>query len=363
LSNTTVLNGIRIGATLVIATLSYFLIETPVRHGAIGRLRLTNRWTFALAPAALAAAAYLSGSLTSRPPETAAALESGEYDCPGQALLCVRHEGSSPTRPVVAVVGDSTARALDPGMMRLSRENDWTYVAAARGGCSIIDRKTLAAAADRVTLNSQCPSDNQNIRDALLTRYRPNVIIAMDRFLFVDFQDETGSVIAAASPGHVQATEDGFEAATTQLTSKGATFVFIKILPVQLPLDCAGQSINDRPDCHVLGSADQLVARYNDLIERIAQRHADTMRVVSLEELVCPNDLCVPGSQGIVLRYDRVHFTRAASVWLAPYIYRKLEEVGALPRPQSEGLSFNHQARPQSIPSWSMSVRASRSTA
>ena len=237
--------------------------------------------------------------------------------------MCIRHAGSSSSRPVVALVGDSTARSLDVGIMALSATYDWTYVAAAQNGCSLIDRRPVDGTTPP---NDRCPIENVAVRSQLLD-YRPTLIIAMDRNLTTDFISESGQRVAAGSALHLSATELGLAAAAAALTARGATLVLIETLPPGLPLDCAERA-GTSTSCSELASSDRLSAEYGRIIESVAARHPDVMRAVSITSLVCPRDSCSPEVEGTILRYDRVHFTKSGARWLAPHLYDLLEAAG-----------------------------------
>lgn len=326
------LNLVRILLTVALATVSFYVVEQPIRRGRLLSLKLTNRWVLALAPIAMIATAAGSIMLTRVPPLIEKANAPGEYTCPGNTLVCIRHTASATSRPVLAVIGDSTARSLDAGITDLSQKYDWTYVAAAQGGCSIIDQIYLTGATDvPAPGNARCPHENALIRQQLLDVYHPDLIIAMERFLLASFVDSSGKRIVSGSPEHLRATEQGLEESAIALISGGAKLVFIRTLPVAMPLDCTGQSPASRPDCHEQGSSDRITAEYDAIIDRVAARHAGTMSVISLATYVCPNDYCLPQVDGVLLRYDRIHFTKRGARWLAPDLYSQLERAGLVP--------------------------------
>jgi peptidoglycan/LPS O-acetylase OafA/YrhL len=325
------LNLVRIFLTVAIATVSFYALEQPIRRGRLFGFKLTNRWVLGLAPVAMIATAAASIALTAVPPVIAKANAPGEYLCPDNSLMCVRHTASTTSRPVLAVVGDSTARSLDAGITDLSQKYDWTYVAAAQNGCSIIDRVALLIADVPLPGNARCPNDNASIRRQLLDTYHPDLIIAMERFLLADYVDSSGKRVVAGTPEHLRATEQGLEQSAIALVAGGARLVFIRTLPVAMPLDCTNQSPPSRTDCHVQGSSDQITVEYDAIIDRVAARHPGTMSVISMASYVCPNDYCFPKVDGLLLRYDRYHFTMSAAHRLAPVLYGQLEQAGLVP--------------------------------
>ncbi len=64
--------------------------------------------------------------------------------CPDTTSLCERTR-ALPGRRTVAVVGDSVARSLDPGLTDLAGRNGWGYVLAAHNGCGLTGMVTVAA--------------------------------------------------------------------------------------------------------------------------------------------------------------------------------------------------------------------------
>ena len=332
IGGTTGLNAVRAGIILALAVTSYYVLERPIRRGYIWHLKLTNRRVLVAAAVAMLGAASTSVLLTTVSPGIANGFEPGEYTtCPGGGddLTCVRHIASSSKRPLVAVVGDSTARSLDAGLIALSQANDWTYIAAAQNGCTFLDRLVLSGPNQVLIGQARCPHDNAVIRQRLLDVYQPDLIIVMDRFFMLDSLDASGNRLVAGTPAHLQDTEQRLELVASDLTSRGAKMVCIDALPMQVPLDCATRP--QSPACEVFASSDRLTATYNAIIHSVVARHPENMRAISLTNTVCPDDHCVPSVDGTIMRYDGIHFTKAAALWLAPSLYGQLENVGLVP--------------------------------
>jgi hypothetical protein len=43
--------------------------------------------------------------------------------------------------------------------------------------------------------------------------------------------------------------------------------------------------------------------------------------------MICPGNVCTPVVNGIIVRYDGVHFTQQANLWLASTIYSRIVEA------------------------------------
>lgn len=53
--------------------------------------------------------------------------------------------------------------------------------------------------------------------------------------------------------------------------------------------------------------------------------------LVSLNEHICPGGLCPPKVDGVLLRYDGHHYTRAGARWAVPLLHAEMLGAGALP--------------------------------
>src|SRR5262249_26401687 len=128
-------NLTRLVATFALATASFYLIERPIRRGRAWLVRPSPRWAATavlLLAAVTGTAVWATRTLAPAvglPPEIAGCPSDG--DAP-----CLRHQGPEGA-PVVALVGDSIARSLDPTFMTLASEHGWTYVLAATNGCRL----------------------------------------------------------------------------------------------------------------------------------------------------------------------------------------------------------------------------------
>jgi len=66
---------------------------------------------------------------------------------------------------------------------------------------------------------------------------------------------------------------------------------------------------------------------FNALLRRLASEvhHTTTF---SITDALCPNGICRAVQQGVILRYDRQHFSEPGAEWIAPRIYRQLVAIG-----------------------------------
>jgi hypothetical protein len=78
--------------------------------------------------------------------------------------------------------------------------------------------------------------------------------------------------------------------------------------------------------CNVKVATDSMPP-YNALFRRIAAK-VPRVSTISITDSICPNGVCTPNVNGLLVRYDGEHFSPPTAKWLAPVIYRQLVAVG-----------------------------------
>jgi peptidoglycan/LPS O-acetylase OafA/YrhL len=323
LPGSTGVNLTRVIATFGMAAASWSVIEQPIRRGRVRLVGSTQRF---VAAAAVSTALLIPIVLWATEPALELPLEIA--GCPNSATEpCLRRRGSD-GRPVVALMGDSLARSLDAAFLKLAQEHDWTYVLAARGGCRL---SHLMSAPHGHVLDAYraCYEATPHLVAHVLESWNPTAVVAMDRFEITDFVGPDG-VVPARSPEHIAATGTALADWAGTITSKRARLAFIE-LPPTLPVECFKKDEHGRLECHVQVANDAEQIPYNDLFRRLPIRvpHVST---ISMTNVLCPQGVCQPEIDGILMRYDGVHFSPAGSEWLAPLLYQRLTDAGVIPR-------------------------------
>lgn len=320
------LDLVRVGATFALATASFYLLEEPIRTG---RMPFVWRSGRRFAVAAATSAALLVGTsvwATSAPvPELAGlpAIPGCEPDG-----VCLRHAGSDGA-PVVALVGDSIARSLDPAFLQLAAEHKWTYVLAAPNGCRLTDLLTsfkgVARPRDRA-----CLELIPRVQEVLLSGWDPDLIVAIDRWEIIDAFGPDGEVFKEGTADHVALVKSAVEAAARRLTARGARLAFIELPPL-LPAACMKPAPSPTLNCSRKVADDTTDAPYNAMYRDVAANIGDGVVTISITHAICPDGICVPEVAGRLVRFDGLHFTPPAARWLATAIYRDLAAARALP--------------------------------
>jgi len=128
-------------------------------------------------------------------------------------------------------MGDSIAKSLDLAILTMSTRRGWTYYAAARDACSLVEH-WLADDSQPGPVHlpgwEKCyaalPTIHKEVR-----AHHPNLIIATDRWLTIGSISRTGQHLFANTEPHVIDTEQLLEATALDLTSDGATLVLLHI--------------------------------------------------------------------------------------------------------------------------------------
>jgi peptidoglycan/LPS O-acetylase OafA/YrhL len=315
-------NVTRVALTFGIASTSFYLVEQPVRRNRLPIIRSSPlRFVAATGFATLLVGIALARSTSGGTAEVAAQDIPG---CPASGdEICVRAEGPRGA-PVLAVTGDSIARSLDPAFLKIARDHGWTYLLAAKNACRITHLLTSFEGEVR-PFDQQCYETTPRVTRRLL-RWRPDLIVAIDRWEIMDFVGPDGKPRLRGTPEHVRITRAALADAARELTSNGSRLAFF-VLPPALNGDCGSKIPLTDPGCNVPVADDPAQAPYNDAFRQVASE-VPGVTTISVNDAVCPQGTCVSRVNGLVVRFDGLHFSPDASVWLAPTLYAQLVASG-----------------------------------
>jgi peptidoglycan/LPS O-acetylase OafA/YrhL len=309
--------------TAVAATMSFYLLEQPIRRGRLPLIGSSGRRFAAVAAAAACLLAATTVWATSAPPEEPAIIQ--EIAGCDSNTICVRHREADGA-PVLAVVGDSIARSLDPAFLRIAERYRWTYVIAAPNGCRLDSLLTsyqgVARPQDRA-----CTSLVPRLRAELIATWHPDLVIAHDRWEIIDVLAADGRVVKGGTPEHVDMTEVALKEVALEFRSAGARIVLIELPPI-LPAKCGTPEMVDRADCRRRVDADTVHEPYNALFRRVA-RSIPGVATISVVDAICPQGVCVPELRGNIVRPDGLHFAATAGSWLADVIDAELARASS----------------------------------
>ena len=327
-----IVNAAQFGLTLALSTASYVLIERPVRTRKLSRPR-----SFGFSGAAIAMVSLLVAStvLLRVPTKGYAAYAADALDdpsveqCPHVPRPCVKYEPGDPSAPTVVTVGDSVAQSYNPAMMLLAKQYGFRYVQAAVGGCPIGIR-LLATGLNgerHKPSNITCFEQLDSIYAEVLETWNPALIIATS-WNESNQHVTNDQIVPVFTPQHRNEALAALNASVDTLTSQGAQLVFISLVPIGPNVSCLDTSPPNEGSC--LGHFPN-PGQYEETNANFAQLDSerDEVRgVIDFTDVICPNSACPLMIDGVVVRYDGVHFTGTQSQRMAPLLDERLRGLG-----------------------------------
>src|SRR3954451_5575147 len=158
--------------------------------------------------------------------------DTGDHGCPAGSPIwggtydyCLRVR-PKPHRPIVAVIGDSTARSLDIATATLARNRGWGYVQAAQNGCSFIPLVLPLAddPPDLLPIRRRCTTGVPVVLRRVQARWHPDVVIASERFLSSEIW-QNGRILKPGTKAYEAAARQALRRVLKALTGRGAQVV------------------------------------------------------------------------------------------------------------------------------------------
>ncbi|MGC9668268.1 acyltransferase family protein [Planosporangium sp. 12N6] len=333
---------VRILMSFALAIASYHLVELPIRRGwppfAVG----TFPRAAVAAPTVLALCGAFAVVSTARPPApqpeiknlvaasalvpvpSAAGLLSPDPCLESQAI-CERVR-PVPGYPVFAVIGDSTARALDPGMIDLALRTGWGYVLMGHNGCGLTSLVNTGGDGKPKPWMQDCAQQTPlRIRETL-DRYHPRVVITSSRWETIQHLGPDGTIIRALTGQWATDIHDSLSEMARTVVASGAKLAFLPVLPVS-PADTGCINHPTKPSCSP--GSDALTDSTNQVYRHVADEVPNT-RLISMQDVVCPANRCRPTIDGVVLRFDGVHFGPEGARWFTTRLEPRLRAAALL---------------------------------
>ena len=286
---------LRLAVASAACVASYFLVERPIRRGSVGSVRLTPRRLAAIVPVSTALAVLIAT-------QTTAGATDGDRVQVGKPLA----KGSGLT---VAVVGDSVAASLEPGLKDLAQRHAWTLLPAAFPGCSASGGFQLDDHGQPFTWSSRCARDVPRAQQDLVRTYKPDVVLWYSARELEDLRGPNGEQLRTGSARHWAAVEANVQETLQRLQAGGARVVIV--LPAFPAVAVEGTCARKGGQCKTHDGNPDLVRQLRDALTRIAST-TDGVRVVDdLHHLLCgdASGRCPATVDGVVLRPDGFHFT------------------------------------------------------
>jgi peptidoglycan/LPS O-acetylase OafA/YrhL len=330
LSEHGVRQGLRVLITLAAATASFFLVEQPIMRSR--RVLRSPGRVIAAAAAASALVIALAIPATALPGTLGDQLKhSSDRACPGERidvlLTCTWPASANVAqRPVkLALLGDSTGRALAPGLDDWADRVNGTWLEAAWKRCTATGLMVLPGGAPPDIPAQTCTDQAPRLIRQALDRYRPPVVLVAEFWahhqpLLVD-----GKQVKAGTAEHDAVLRSAYLSLVDQVAAYGGRVVFLELPP---PGEQLGEKVaTGRPAGHsrppVSGNG-RYVDGFNAVLRSVAAARPGVAATVSVTDVICPNGHCGPVQHGVLVRIDGVHYSIPFSRQLVPTLIQRI---------------------------------------
>ena len=327
--------GVRVAVTVAVATLSFYLVERPIRQR-----RLLGGW-----PAWVATPAAVAGVVTVVVLATGA---SGAVAAPGPTAPPSPVSSAPPAAgtTTVLMVGDSTATTLGIGLSIDARRYGARVVDEGILGCGVVEVPAVMSGGVPTPVAAACnPSTPADRRwparwAGWLERYHPAVVAVLAGRWEVSTVDWEGRWTDILDPAFHAYVERQLQRAVDVAASRRAHVVLFTA-----PCYDSGEQPDGDP-----WPADQpdRLAAYNGLLRKVVAANAHTATLVDLDRLVCPGGRYESAIDGVTVRApDGVHFPFEVTLanpqvadpdtlaqverfggWIAPRLWPKILDAG-----------------------------------
>ena len=310
------LAALRIAATLLIATASYYAVERPIRRGFIGSFALTPRRLLIIVPAAMVVLAGVIVASTVR-----AAPSIPELD---ETVAPLELAGSTTAgAPLLAVAGDSIPKELMSAIDRESTSRGWALLPLAFGGCGVTGAFQVDEAGVPFNWSQRCSEGFADMQSKAVSTFDPDVVIWYSNRERWSYRID-GTVVPAGSAEHRRRLDSDLEATLDRFSAQGAHVVIV--MPVSRAPDTFGKCLEGQPMVPECALDDAYYASFQELRDAyssLAARHPDRVTLVQVDDLLCPGNRDCPllERDGVPVRPDGIHFSPEGAAWFLPLLF------------------------------------------
>jgi peptidoglycan/LPS O-acetylase OafA/YrhL len=321
----------RLALTFAIATASFYLVERPIRRGA-----LKGKFALVATPIAVVGVAtalvLVTAAATPAPLETGAAVQQALGNLKPGAASTVRATTPAPSTspsaklPLQNIVwaGDSVAASLADAVTASAKARGITVTNVSVPGCGLITGLPAPDLGPPVAWAQTC-SDNIPQIENRAAAMQPQVVTWLSSWENSD-RIVNGVGVKFGTPAGDDQILQLIDEAVGRLTATGARVAVITMPPPTTSSDLPSPTAADV----------NAVTHLDVLLRRYVQEHPATTFLVDLAGIVCPTKACPPTVGGVTLRpNDGRHFADAGPAWVAPHLLDALEAAAVPARVSS----------------------------
>jgi peptidoglycan/LPS O-acetylase OafA/YrhL len=307
---------VRLALTFGISTLSFYLLELPIRERRLFRRRFGVAIPTAFVGAGVAVMvatagaaplpAYLQGA-------THVVKAAGESSRPPPAVATASGATVAPHR--LLLVGDSLAVSLLPGLEQVTAPAGVALSSRAVSGCGLLSGMPLDPKQQPYSWSQVCSDNVPRIEAEAVRETQPDVVMWLSGAWDERDRIVAGKTIKLGSVRGDRVMTHLIADAAQRLTATGARLVIVILAP-----DAPGTQLAADPH------RNRRLADLNRLLRKYAVAHH--IPVTDLRSVVCPRTprgkACPRVVHGLLLRPDGYHFgsdaSRVVAKWLLPRV-------------------------------------------
>ena len=280
--------------TVALASLSYHLVEKPIRYGKLAT-HLSRRRTVIALPVALGLLVALNTMLVV--PQAGAA------------------EGD--TTRTIMLVGDSVPQQLATEFSRAAASKGYVAILATRGGCPATGVMVVDTRGRPAGEGDACPRLVPQRQDDVTRRFRPALVIWWSRYEIADRLASDGTRLTVGTAAYWRAQRKSFAERIAALTRFGADVVTVQI-------ERSGRGMLTRCSASKCGPLLHRLIYDTDLQDTwnafLAGDHGPSVHSISINRFVC-HDAASPCddrlADGSLARPDGTHYSDEAGAAVA----------------------------------------------
>jgi peptidoglycan/LPS O-acetylase OafA/YrhL len=321
----------------VLATLTYYFFENPIRHS---RFLARRRWASLVMGLCLIAATLVVTTYEQHRPTVnlgilTKATSGSICSSPSQSVVSHLRSTFTSGRPQttkdtdlqqVVVIGDSTACTLLPGLQAAGPSYGMRFENGAVIGCGVVSGEIAPIYYNNVNVaayTEKCQGKANLAETQAIERYRPSLVVWGST-------DEQNSIIADTPSGSKVLDTGSAEWKSVMLHRMNDRVDTLIAIGARVILLLEPPPVHTGSQQHAVDSTDLAYEHMNALLTEVAARHPGHVAVVNLESRVCPSGPPCPyvvdglgstvATAAQAIRPDTTHYLPAGSLWVARWL-------------------------------------------
>jgi len=161
----------------------------------------------------------------------------------------------------------------------------------------------------------QCAKDQNDRLRQVLDTYHPWMVFGLSNFETLPYVAPDGAMVVQLTPRWSDGVYAALHHVAVQVTSSGALYVTPGTLPRVFTSKACVSPQPTQKQCRAgMSSPSAATDAVNGIYRRVAKEVPGT-HVVAMQRYLCPRGSCPMVIDGLVVRYDGIHFTPDGARW------------------------------------------------